>query len=96
MASNGLRFALFLGCVIPNRYPFIERATRAVFEKFKIELIDMKGASCCPAPGVFRGFDIDTWLVVGARNITIAEELGVDIALMCNGCYGSLLEVNHT
>jgi len=96
MASNELKFALFLGCVIPNRYPFIERATRAVAEKFKIELLDMKGASCCPAPGVFRGFDIDTWLVIGARNITIAEELGVDIALMCNGCYGSLLEVNHT
>jgi heterodisulfide reductase subunit B len=96
MASNELKFALFLGCVIPNRYPFIERATKAVCEKFKIELIDMKGASCCPAPGVFRGFDIDTWLVIGARNIVIAEELGVDITLMCNGCYGSLLEVNHT
>jgi heterodisulfide reductase subunit B len=96
MANNGLKYALFLGCVIPNRYPFIERATRAVFEKFKIELVDMEGASCCPAPGVFRGFDIETWLVVGARNIAIAEELGLDIALMCNGCYGSLLEVNHT
>ena len=96
MARNNLKYALFLGCVIPNRYPFIECATRAVCEKFKIELIDMKGASCCPAPGVFRGFDIDTWLVIGARNIVIAEELGLDIALMCNGCYGSLLEVNHT
>ncbi len=96
MPSYNLKYALFLGCVIPNRYPFIERATRSVFEKLSIELMDMDGASCCPAPGVFRGFDIDTWLVVGARNITIAEELGVDIALMCNGCYGSLLEVNHT
>jgi len=96
MATNGLKFALFLGCVIPNRYPFIERATKNVFKKLKIELVDMEGASCCPAPGVFRGFDIDTWLVIGARNITIAEELGVDIAIMCNGCYGSLLEVNHT
>jgi heterodisulfide reductase subunit B len=82
--------------IFPNRYPFIERATKSVFEKLKIELIEMNGASCCPAPGVFRGFDIDTWLVVGARNITIAEQLDVDIALMCNGCYGSLLEVNHT
>ncbi|MHA2393248.1 MAG: CoB--CoM heterodisulfide reductase subunit B [Promethearchaeota archaeon] len=96
MSKNNLKYALFLGCVIPNRYPFIERATKSVFEKLNIELIPMDGASCCPAPGVFRGFDIDTWLVIGARNITIAEELGVDIALMCNGCYGSLLEVNHT
>ncbi len=96
MPKEKQKFALFLGCVIPNRYPFIERATRSVFEKLNIELVDMEGASCCPAPGVFRGFDIDTWLVVGARNITIAEQQGVDIALMCNGCYGSLLEVNHT
>ena len=96
MPKEKQKFALFLGCVIPNRYPFIERATRSVFEKLNIELVDMEGASCCPAPGVFRGFDIDTWLVVGARNITIAEQHGVDIALMCNGCYGSLLEVNHT
>ena len=96
MSKDELKYALFLGCVIPNRYPFIERATRAVFDKFKVELVDMKGASCCPAPGVFRGFDIETWLVVGARNISIAEEHGLDIALMCNGCYGSLLEVNHT
>jgi heterodisulfide reductase subunit B len=94
--GDKMKFALFLGCVIPNRYSFIESATKSVFEKLNIELIEMDGASCCPAPGVFRGFDIDTWLVIGARNITIAEELGLDIALMCNGCYGSLLEVNHT
>ena len=96
MPKEKPKYGLFLGCVIPNRYPFIERATRSVFEKLGIELVDLEGASCCPAPGVFRGFDIDTWLVVGARNITIAEKLGIDITLMCNGCYGSLLEVNHT
>ena len=93
--KDNKKYSLFLGCVIPNRYPFIERATRNVFDKLGIELLEMEGASCCPAPGVFRGFDIESWLLIGARNLTIAEENGTDIALMCNGCYGSLLEVNH-
>lgn len=96
MTKTKQKYSFFLGCVIPNRYPLIERATRSVCKKLGIELIDMEGASCCPAPGIFRGFDLDTSLVIGARNITIAEQLGTDITLMCNGCYGSLLEANHT
>ncbi len=87
--------SLYLGCVIPNRYPMIEKATRSLLDHLKIKVKDMTGASCCPAPGVFRGFDIPTWLAVGARNITIAEDNNADICTMCNGCYGTLLEIDH-
>ncbi len=97
--NEKLRYALFLGCVIPNRYPMIEASIRSVFEELETEIIDMPGASCCPAPGVFRSFHLPTWLVIAARNITIAEELGVDIITGCNGCYGTLRdaweELNH-
>jgi len=84
------KYAFFLGCVIPNRYPMLERATRTLFDHLGAEIVDMPGASCCPAPGVFRAFHIPTWLVIAARNLTIAEELGVDIITGCNGCYGTL------
>jgi len=83
-------YGLFLGCVIPNRYPFIETSIRNVLDYLGANLIDLVGASCCPAPGVFRAFHIPSWLVIAARNIAIAEELGVDIVTGCNGCFGTL------
>jgi len=88
--KNKWKYGFFLGCVIPNRYPMIEASIRAVFDHLGAEILELEGASCCPAPGVFRAFHIPTWLVIAARNITIAEELGVDIITGCNGCYGTL------
>lgn len=95
-SSNIVRdYDLFLGCVGPNRFPQIEAATKLVFEKLGINLHDMNGASCCPAPGVFRSFDIPTWLALAARNITISEQDERDVAVICNGCFGTLLEANN-
>ena len=94
-SQDKLKYSLFLGCVIPNRYPTLEKASRVVIKELGADLIDMEGASCCPAPGVFRGVDDHVWNLIGSRNITIAEGNNADIVTLCNGCYGSLGEVDH-
>lgn len=82
-------YSLFLGCVMPNRFPNLEASIRLVLPKLGIELEDLEGASCCPAPGVIRSFDEPTWLALASRNLALAEMQGHDLITGCNGCYGT-------
>ncbi|MDD9301855.1 MAG: CoB--CoM heterodisulfide reductase iron-sulfur subunit B family protein [Desulfobacter sp.] len=86
---------LYLGCNIPFKAPDIEQSLYKVFPALGVEVVDMDGASCCPAWGTAPSFDVDTWLSVSGRNITIAEDQNVDIMTGCNSCFGVLSEAKH-
>jgi heterodisulfide reductase subunit B len=78
-----MRLSLFPGCIAKNMYASIEKSTRFVFDALGVELLDHR-YTCCPAPGVFRGYDINTWLALGARNLAEAEQDHVDILTINN------------
>jgi len=90
-----MEYALFLGCVAPLRYPEIESSIRSAMERLGVELHDMKGASCCPAPGIYPHLDERTWLALGARNLCLAENMECDIMTICNGCQLTLDRINN-
>jgi heterodisulfide reductase subunit B len=89
------RFAFFPGCLIPVRHPAMEFAIRLTLSNLGVEVVDLEGASCCPDPIYFKSRDKLDWLAVAARNLTLAEDLGLDIFTNCSGCTATLSEAFH-
>ncbi len=85
----------FWGCMIPLKYPQMESAVRYSMDKLNIELVDNPHLGCCPDPIYFKAGDKMKWLTLAARNISVAEEKGLDLITMCSGCTATLCEVNH-
>ena len=92
--QNGKPFALFLGCTIPLRFPFMESASRKIMNALEIKTQELP-FGCCPDPNGVQSFDKDTWATLAARNLCLAEEAGLDILTLCNGCYETLKVVNE-
>jgi len=91
---NDSKYALYLGCAIPIKYPGFEAATRMVCDKLGMELVELPFA-CCPPTTSLKMVHFDSWLALAARNLCVAEEAGLDIMTLCSGCVNTLKEANE-
>ena len=82
--------AFFIGCTISAALPHIEMIARKVLPLLDISLRDF-AFSCCPNSD-FRSTDEESWLLVAARNLALAEKEGLDILCLCPGCTQTLKE----
>jgi heterodisulfide reductase subunit B len=87
-------YSLFTGCLIPSKFPFIEKSTRWVLDSLGVKLHQIEGASCCPNQMAIQSSDKELWYALAARNLCLAEKKGYDILSLCNGCYDTLKTVN--
>jgi len=87
-------YKMFEGCVIGNRIPFIEAASRKVLDKIGVQT-SQAPFSCCPDPTGVKCFDNTAWLAMGAQNLCLAEAEGKPILSLCNGCANTLRGVQH-
>jgi len=84
--------AMFWGCTIPARFPFIEKATRLMLDDLGIEPTELAGHTCCPEGGLVKDRDPAAFTAVAGRNLAIVERAGCDVLTPCNGCYATFRE----
>jgi heterodisulfide reductase subunit B len=89
-----MKYAFFLGCTVPVRNMNYELAARKVAEQLGIELVDSDAFTCCGYP--MKGVEHSTALLLAARNLITAQEMGLDILTLCTACSGTLTEASKT
>ena len=86
-------FAVFWGCTIQTRFPFIEKSTRVVLEAFNLPYRDIDGFTCCPEKSLVNNVDKAAFTVTAARNVALVDEHGLDLVSPCTGCVSNLATV---
>ena len=89
-----MRYALYLGCTIQSEQYGYEVSVRETLPRLGIELEDMEGVSCCGSPALNSVSKLG-WHYLSARNLAIAENMGLDVLPLCNGCHLSFIETKH-
>ena len=78
-------FAFFPGCVLTQAAKESKMALEAVAPRLGIKLKEIPGWSCC---GASQAQDVDpvATLVANARNIALAEKMGLPVLTSCSTC----------
>ena len=90
------RMFLFRPCVGSNKYPGLITSSMELFHKLGIELVTSDDQTCCGGFLTFTNVAQPTSTMPAvARNVAVAEEMGLDILTLCNGCHTFLTEFSH-
>jgi heterodisulfide reductase subunit B len=78
--------------MIPYRELSYEVSARKVAGLLGVRLVDMPDANCCGLPIDPASHEMAT--ILAARDLCIAERMGLDIATLCSGCASMLTKTN--
>ena len=80
-----MKYAFFPGCVLRGAASEAFLSTVKVTEALGIELVEIPSWTCCGASHLQDVDDI-TALAINARNLAIAESMGLAVMTVCNTC----------
>lgn len=89
-----MKYALFPGCVLDAAAKEVAMATAGVARALGLELVEIPGWTCCGASHV-QDTDELAATTVNARNLALAEAMGLPVLTVCNTCTLMLLKAKH-
>lgn len=84
-----MNYAYFPGCSLESTAKEFDESTHLVAEALGIELVEITDWNCCGATSA-HNLDHKLSVALPARNLGIAESMGMDVVAPCAACYNRM------
>ncbi len=84
-----MRYAYFPGCSLESTAKEFNESTHIVADALGIELVEIPDWNCCGATSA-HNLDHELSVSLPARNLGIAERMGMDVVAPCAACYNRM------
>lgn len=89
-----MKFSYFPGCSLGSTAKEYDMSTRAVCQALGIELLELNDWVCCGATSA-HSTNHTLSLALPARNISLAQEAGLDLTIPCSACYNIIKKADY-
>jgi len=89
-----MKYAYYPGCSSHSTARDMHESAEAVARQLGIELVEIKGWSCCGATAAHQT-DRVMAAALPAVNLAMAKEMGLDTVVTCAACYNRMKTANH-
>ena len=84
-----MEFAYYPGCSLESTAREYNESTKETLERLGVYLREIPGWSCCGATSA-HSLDQELALALAARNLSLTENMGMDILAPCAACFSVL------
>lgn len=84
-----MKYAYFPGCSLESTGKEFNESTHLVAEALGVELVEIPDWNCCGATAA-HNLDHTLSVALPARNLGIAEKMGLDVVAPCAACYNRM------
>lgn len=89
-----MKMAYYPGCSLESTAKEYNHSSRSVCAALGLELVELEDWSCCGATSA-HNLDHRLAAALPARNIALAQEKGLDVAVPCAACFSRLRKADY-
>ncbi len=89
-----MKYTFYPGCAVHSSSKEYEDSCKALSKILDVEFVEIPDWNCCGAIDAVYSYKPDYSIALAARNLALAEKMGMDVVTLCSACYFTLSRAN--